>query len=125
MSFPIVHSEAADRAAQGPRTGQQLQAINQHLGKVGEEVRIMFPVLNLCRASSVNAEAKLNKRGAGPELCTKPGQGELKVGAGNSFTWLHNSRESVSFFLWPLQGVPLLPQLLGGLWAIVVSVDPT
>lgn len=74
MSFQTGHSEAADRAAQGPQTGEQLQAINQCLGKVGEEARIMFPVLNLCRASSVNAEAKLSKRGTGSELCTKPGQ---------------------------------------------------
>lgn len=73
MSFQTGHSEAADRAAQGPQTGEQLQA-TKCLGKVGEEARIMFPVLNLCRASSVNAEAKLSKRGAGPELCTKPGQ---------------------------------------------------
>lgn len=72
MSFPIVHSEAADRAAQGPRTGQQLQAINQHLGKVGEEVRIMFPVLNLCGASSVNAEAKLASEGQGLSYAQNP-----------------------------------------------------
>lgn len=51
MSFLIMHSEAAGRPAQGPRAGQQLQAINQHLGQVGEEVGIMFPVSNLCRAS--------------------------------------------------------------------------
>lgn len=51
---------------------------------MGEEVRIKFPVLNWavynCRASSVNAEAKLSKPGEGPELCTKISQAELKKG---------------------------------------------
>lgn len=78
--------------------------------KVGEEVRITFPVLNWavynCTASSVNAEAKLSKSREGPELCTKTSQVELKIWAGDCSRWLHNSRTSASFFFWPLQGVP-------------------
>lgn len=72
----------------------------------------LFPVLpwavDNCRASSMNAEAKLSKPGEGPELGTKISQAELKMWTGNGSWWGHNSRESPSFCLWPLQGAPLL-----------------
>lgn len=59
--------------------GQQLQAVNQHLRKVGKEVRISFRLLRTTAGQALNAEAKLSKPGAGPESCTKPSQVELEI----------------------------------------------